>query len=196
MWRQDAGSPRSPMSQVTWWAVSGERSPEVPLHVVVAQVGAGQALLRVDEVGELDAVADEEDGGVVAHEVVVALVGVELEREAARVAPGVGAPLLAGHGGEAGQHLDLGARLEQRRASVGTHVARGGERAEGAAALGVDDALRNLLAVELRELLDQVVVVQRDRTAVPDALRVGVARDRLAGVRGGEGGFGHGSPRG
>ena len=90
-------------------------APEVPLHVVVAQPVAAAALLRADEVRELHRVADEEDRGVVADEVVVALGRVELQREAARVAPGVGRALLAGHGREAREHLGLHAGLEQRR---------------------------------------------------------------------------------
>ena len=88
----------------------GVEAPEVPLHVVVAQAGAAEALLRADEVRELHGVADEEDRGVVADEVVVALGGVELQREPAGVAPGVGGALLAGDGGEARQHLGLHAR--------------------------------------------------------------------------------------
>jgi hypothetical protein len=40
----------------------------------------------VDDVGELDAVLDEEDGDVVADQVEHALVGVELHREAPHVA--------------------------------------------------------------------------------------------------------------
>lgn len=162
----------------------GRERPEVPLHVVVAEVRARQALLRADEVGELDPVADEEDGRVVADEVVVALVRVELQREAAGVAPRVGAALLAGDGGEAREHLDLGAGLEEGGARVGAHVARDAEGAERPAALGVDDALRDALAVELRELLDEVVVVQRDGAVGPDGERVLVAGDRGAGVGG------------
>ncbi|CPU66054.1 Uncharacterised protein [Mycobacteroides abscessus] len=55
------------------------------------------------------------------------------------------------------------------------------------------DALRDALAVELGELLDEVVVVQDDRAVGADGLRVGVRGDGRAGVRRGEGG-GHGSP--
>ena len=36
-----------------------------------------------------------------------------------------------------------------------------GERAVGARALGVDDALRDALAVEVRELLDQVEILEQ-----------------------------------
>ena len=161
----------------------GGQGPEVPLHVGVAQVGARQALLRVDEVRELDAVADEEHRGVVADEVVVALGGVELHGEAAGVAPGVGGAALAGDGGEADQHLGLGARLEDSAALVYLRDVLGGlERTECAAALGVHYALRDALAVELRELFDQVVVGQDDGAVGADGLRVGVGRDRGTGL--------------
>ena len=88
--------------------------PEIPLHVGIAQTGVRQALLGVDEVRELDAVADEEDRGVVTDDVEVALAGVEPQREAAHIAPAVRGALLAGHSGETSQHLGLLAGLEYR----------------------------------------------------------------------------------
>ena len=57
---------------------------------MIAQTGLRVALLRVYEVRELDAVADEEDRGVVAHEVVVSLGGVELHGEATGISPSIG----------------------------------------------------------------------------------------------------------
>ena len=57
----------------------GRQREEVPEHVGVFQVGGGVALLSVDEVGEFQGVADEEDRGVVPHDVVVAFFGVELD---------------------------------------------------------------------------------------------------------------------
>src|SRR5699024_7858819 len=100
--------------------------------------------------------------GVVADEVVVALFGVELQREAAHVAPAVGRTLLAGDGGEARQHRGNGAGLEQAGLGVLGDVLGDGQLAERAAALGVDDALRDALAVEVGQLLDQVDVVDAD----------------------------------
>ena len=47
-------------------------------------------LLRVDEAREQDRVPDEEDGRVVADQVPVTLLRVELEGEASRVSHGVG----------------------------------------------------------------------------------------------------------
>ncbi|MCY1230084.1 hypothetical protein D9M72_424810 [compost metagenome] len=166
----------------------GGQGPEIPLHVGVAQVGARQALLGVDEVRELDAVADEEDGGVVAHEVVVALGGVELHGEAAGIAPGVGGAVLAGHRGEADQHFGFHARLQEGGLGVLGDVLGGGELTERAAALGVDYALRDTLAVELGELLDQVVVGQDDGAVSADSLRVSIGSDGSTGLCGGHSG--------
>src|SRR5450759_4232456 len=72
------------------------QSPEVPLHVVIAKVVVGTALLRVDEVGELRGVANEKDGSVVADHVVIAVLGVELERKYAWVTSSAGGAQLAG----------------------------------------------------------------------------------------------------
>src|SRR5699024_11788492 len=77
--------------------------PEVPLHVRRAQAVV-QALLGANEVRELHAVADEEHRGVVAHDVVVTLLGVELQAEATHVAHGIREAELAGDRGEAGEH--------------------------------------------------------------------------------------------
>ena len=131
----------------------GER-PEVPLHVVVAQVVVRAALLRADEVLELQRVAQEEHRGVVPDHVVVALGRVELQREAARVTPGVGAAPLPGHGGEPDEGVRGGAGLEHRGLGVGADVLRHLEVAERAAALGVRLPLRDPLPVEVRHLLD------------------------------------------
>ncbi|KPC76792.1 hypothetical protein ADL26_04920, partial [Thermoactinomyces vulgaris] len=89
----------------------GREAPEVPDVVRLLRTGVRVALLGVDEVGELDGVADEEHRGVVADEVVVALFGVELQGPAARVAAGVGAAEGVGHGGEAQEGLGLLAHL-------------------------------------------------------------------------------------
>src|SRR3546814_9883187 len=84
------------------------------LHVIVAQARIGKSLLAADEVRKLHRVAHEEDRRVVADQIVVALVGVELQREAAHVAPGIRAAHLARDGRKARQHLGLGTLLEDR----------------------------------------------------------------------------------
>ena len=158
------------------------QGPEVPLHVVIAQVVVRAPLLRADEVLELQRVADEEDRGVVPDHVVVALGGVELQREAARVPPGVGAAPLPGHGGEPDQRVGPGAWLEHRGLGVGADVLRHLEVAERAAALGVRLTLGDALAVEVGHLLDQVVILEQDRAVGADGERMLVTLDRRTGI--------------
>ena len=76
----------------------GRERPEIPLHIVVAHVVIRTAFLAADELLELDRIADKEDRGVVADHVKDAFVGVHLDREAARVAPCIGAATFACHG--------------------------------------------------------------------------------------------------
>ena len=161
----------------------GRERPEVPLHVVVAQVVVGAALLAADEVLELHRVAHEEHGGVVADDVEVALARVELHGKPARVAPGVGAAALARDRREPDQDVGRRAGLEDRGAGVGADVVGHLERAERAAALGVRLPLRDALAVEVGHLLEQVVVLQQDRPVRADGQRMLVAGDGDSGVR-------------
>ena len=113
-------------------------------------------LERVDHVGELHPVAHEEDGHVVADEVPVALARVELDGEPARVADGLRRAALVDDRREA---RDDG-RLRARRAEeVGAGEVRDVvgrlEEALGGGAAGVDDALRDALAVKLSRFLER-----------------------------------------
>ena len=111
--------PRSLIVIVTWCSASGSNGPEVPVVVGATQPGARVALDRVVEVGEAQRVAEEEHRRVVADDVPVAFVGVELQRVAADVALGVGGAALAGDRGEAGEHRRLLAdRAEDLRLRV------------------------------------------------------------------------------
>jgi hypothetical protein len=139
----------------------------------------------VDEVGELDAIADEKHGGVVSDDVVVAFGRVELERESAHVTPRVWRTLLAGDGREAREHVGLGTLLEHSCTRVLRHVFRDHEFTERSAALRVRVALRHTLAVERGELLDQVAVMQRSHPIGSSGERMLVARDGCPGLRGG-----------
>jgi hypothetical protein len=79
----------------------------------------GVRLERVDDVRELDRVPDEEDPEVAADEVPVAVLGVELDREAARVPGRLGGVPAPDHGREAQRDVGLLALLgEQLRARV------------------------------------------------------------------------------
>lgn len=73
----------------------GAKRDEVPEHVRVLQMRLRVALLRVDEAGEQDGIADEEDRRVVADQVPNAVIGVELQGEAAGIARSVGGAAFA-----------------------------------------------------------------------------------------------------
>ncbi len=113
--RNERGIARSDIAHISMWVDSGMQRHEVPEVVVrglrLREAAVGLLLRRVDQVGELDRVLDEEHRDVVADEVPVALLGVELHREAAHVAGQVGRTLVAGDGREAHEH---------RRALAGT----------------------------------------------------------------------------
>lgn len=133
---------------------------------------------------ELHRVADKEHRRIVPHHVVIAFTGVELQRKAARIAPGIRTAPLAGHGGKADQRIRPGARLEHRRLGIGTDILRDLEMAEGAGALGVRLPLRNPLAIEIRHLLDQVVILQNDGAIRPHGEGVFVTGYRDTGIVG------------
>ena len=142
--------------------VVGEEVEDAP---VLLDVRLGVWFERVHHVRELHAVADEEDGEVVAHQVPVALPGVELDGEPARVAQRLGAPALVDHRGEAHDHggLHAGGAQEVGARQVGDVVGHL-EEALGAGATGVHHALRDPLTVEVGKLLHQVVVLKQDGT--------------------------------
>jgi hypothetical protein len=76
----------------------GRQTPIVPAAPMRLQMRSRIALLGPDKVGKLQRVADEEDRRVVPHEVPVAVLGVELHREAAGIARGIGRSALAADG--------------------------------------------------------------------------------------------------
>jgi hypothetical protein len=138
----------------------------------------------VDEVGELDGVPDEEDRSVVADEVVIALLGIELQREAARVTHRVRRTEIAGHRGEAEERLGLlPGSSEELRPGVPRHVGGQREGAVGPRTARVHDALRNAFAIEVRQLLQKELVLDQGRSPGTSGLTLLVVRDRGAGFR-------------
>ncbi len=100
----------------------GHQRNEVPKVVVsrlrLWKAAVGRRLDRVNEIRKLDGVLDKEHGHVVADDVPVPLLSVELDGEAANVAGQIHRALVSGHGGEpdecrdplagAGEHIRLG----------------------------------------------------------------------------------------
>lgn len=157
----------------------------VPEHGGVLQVGLGVPLLGVDEDGELGGVAQKEDGGVVEDPVPVALLGVELDGEPPGVAGTVRGALLAADRGEAGEQLGLLAdALEHVDDGDVANVIGDLELAVGARTLGVDHTLGDSLAVKVGQQVDQVEVLQQERTITANALGSLGVHDRTAIGRG------------
>ena len=173
---------RSDMIHMTMCMRLGRERDEVPEVVVgrlrLGEVAVGLGLGGVDQVGELDRVLDEEDRDVVADEVPVALLGVELHGEAADVAGEVGRALAAGDGREPDEDRRLLAlALEQVGAGdVGERLVVL-EVAVGPVAAGVDDPLGDALVVEVEDLLAEVEVLQQGRAAGAGPERVLVVGD-------------------
>ncbi|MNE25402.1 hypothetical protein D3C80_1187310 [compost metagenome] len=120
----------------------------------------------MDEVGEFQRIADKKDRGVVTHQIPVALLGIELEGEAAHVALGIGGPLLTGHCGEAQEDRGLLADcVEQVGLAELADVVGQGKGAVGAGAFSVNHSLGNTLAVEVGEFLHQPDVLHQHRAA-------------------------------
>src|SRR5580704_9554346 len=69
----------------------------------------------VDQIRELHGILNKEDRNVIADEVPVAFVGIELDREAAHIARGVGRTAFARHGGKAHEYRCALAGLGEQR---------------------------------------------------------------------------------
>ena len=139
------------------------------------------ALLRVDEVRELQRVTHEEDRRVVADEIPVAFGGVTLDREAAHVAFRVGGAEFTGNGREADQKVGLLAdRIEQLGVRILRDILRYGERAERTPAFGMNNALGNALTVLVRELFEQLIILKQQRAACAGGQRVLIIGDGRA----------------
>jgi hypothetical protein len=131
-------------------------------------------LQRMDDVRKLDRVANEEHGQVVADEIPVAVLGVELHGESAGIPRHLGGVAPANHGGEAdGERRLLAFLLKQLRSRVlrrGLVANRAGrlELPVADEAARVHDPLRDALAVEVADLLEEVIVLERRRAAAAD----------------------------
>ncbi len=165
------------------------KRPEVPHRQRRAHVGARMTLLRVDEVGEFQRVAQEEHRRIVADDVPVAFVGIEAKRKATHVALGVRRTAFARDSREAQEGLGLLSDLrEYARARIFGDVLRDRERAVSAGAFGVHGALGNALAVLMREFFEQVEILHQQRAARACGKRILVVGDGRA-ARGRHDGF-------
>src|SRR5450759_1276184 len=139
----------------------------------------------MDKVGELDGILDEENRDVVADQVPIAFLSVELDGEPAHVTRGIYRTRAAGDGRYASENGCLltnlgeypgGGVLLQRRGQL--------EKPMRARRSRVNDALGDTLMIEMRDLLAQDEILQKRRAARIGPERVLVIGERHALVRG------------
>ena len=184
---RDGAVRHHPHDHVHAFGRQADEVPEIVVRRLRLRKGAVRLLLdRVDDVGKLDGVLDEEHRDVVADDVPVAFLGVELDGKAAHVAREIERTLAAGDGREPheGRRLFAGA-LEQVGAGVLRQRLVGLEEAVRAVAAGMHHALGNALVVEVEDLLAEMEILDQRRAARADLQRVLVVRDRAA-LRGGQ----------
>lgn len=82
----------------------GREREEIPGSIGILEISTRIALLSVDKVRELGGITDKEDGRVVANNVEVALLSVELESKPTRITSSISAASLATDSGETSKH--------------------------------------------------------------------------------------------
>eukprot|EP00126_Sphaerothecum_destruens_P012817 Sdes_comp21944_c0_seq1m20487 len=141
----------------------GDQAEKVPHHVGVAQVGLRVALLRVDKVREFYGVSDEEYRRVVAHQIPIPLLRVELHGESTWIPLRIRTAFFAPHRGKPHKNRRLAPNLLQKiRLANVRNTLRHLKVPKGTRPFGVHHALRNPLPVKMRQLVNQVKVLQHD----------------------------------
>ncbi len=187
---RDAPWALDPCNHVQRFRVVRNEIVETPRFLLV---GHRVRLEGVDHVRELDCVADEEDLQVVADQVPVALDGFQFHRKAARVAGRFRRFLAANHCREAHEgwrlDADFGEYLGARVLGGGfvADLAIGLEIAVGAGAARMDHAFGDAFAVEVGDLFDELVVLERSRAALTDGAQRLVVAHGMALARGQDG---------
>src|SRR5258708_21318454 len=138
--------------------------PEVPHHGRRLEIGLRISLLRMNEVAELQRVANEEHGRVVADPVPIAFLAIELPRKPAGLAFGLRRSFFTADSREAEKRRSAFAgRGKQARAGVAGHVRISANKmAVSAGAFGMDHAFGDALTVEMGHLFEEQKVVEND----------------------------------
>ena len=163
----------------------GRQADEVEDALGVLPIRDRIGFERVNEVGELHWVTDEEDLQVVANQIPIAVLGVEFGGEAAGITQRFRAMAPVDDRRKADEdRRALALLLEQFGPGVlGDRLpADRPKRLEVSVRSGpscMDDPLRDALPVEMGDLFDEVVVLQRGRTPFADRADTLVIHDRM-----------------
>ena len=154
-------------------------------------------LQGMDDIRELDGITDKEDRQVVANQVPISVFGIKLDRKTAGIASDFRGVATADNGREPNCEWRPFARLLEQ---LGSSIPGGRLVADFAGRLELtvtdetarmDDALGNAFAVEMGDLFEELVVLQRGRAAgthgalrlvVGDRVALPVGQDAVAGA--------------
>ena len=160
--------------------MSGEVVPE---HGGILQIGLRITLLGMDKDGEFRRVSEEEDRRIVKDPIPISLFGVELNREASRIASGVRRSLFTSDCRKTCNTFCLLTHsIEHIQGSQITDVVRNLKFSICSSTLGMDDPFRNTFAIEVGEEINQVEILEEQRAILTDYNRkTSVTASRLAG---------------
>ena len=132
----------------------GQKCPEIPVVRSAVHVGAGVALHYMIQVREFERITQEKHGRIVAHQVPVALIRIELDGKTTNISFGIRRTALAGHGGETDEHFRFLADFCKKRGlRVHCDVVCYRERSVRTGPFGVHASFRNDFTVEMCQLL-------------------------------------------
>lgn len=162
-----------------------QAGPEIPVGGGVGESGAGVAFDGVVQIRELERVAQKKDGGVVANQIPVAFLGIELDGKSAYIPLRIGGAAFARHRGKA--HKDgcfLADAVEEGRAGVARDIVRYTEGAEGPGTFGVHAAFRDNFPIEMSDFLQIPHVLHELRSSRSGGEAVVIVCYRSSGSRG------------
>ncbi len=160
----------------------GHETNKVPERVMrgsrLRVAAIGLHFHRMHEIGKFDRILDEEDRNVVADEIPIAFLGVELDGEAPDVPHRVRRSRAAGDRRKSNIDLGLFADLRQHaRARIFRQRLPQLEKTAGAGPARVDDAFGDALMVKMKNLFAEMEILQKRWTPSASAKRVLIVED-------------------
>ena len=139
----------------------------------------------VNEIRKFHRVLNEEDGNVVADQIPIALIGIELDRETSHIAHGIRRAAFANDGREAHEdRCPLAGFGEQRCSGIFLKRVVAFEIPVCGRTAGMDYALRYTLVVKMGDLLAQNKILEQRRPAISRFERILIVGDRNTLIRG------------
>ena len=135
----------------------------------------------MDEIGKFDGISDEKDGGVVSDHIPVALFRVELQGKSPDITDRIRRPLFSRDGGEASEDLRLFTDLRKYlRLCVLCDILSYRQDSVRPGCFRMDDPLRDTLAVEMRQLFEEMMVLDQSRASFSGREGILIIADRYA----------------